>query len=246
MVEPIFSRDIVPAAVPASVRAWPDRVVDHGSIERLVLEYRHLCRRGARKFWRTGLERADLEQVAAIGLIKAAGRYDGRNATPFEAYAWAMVVGELMHHVRDYERPVRMPRSMRALERRCARAHEALLGTLGREPSDAELARELGILETTLRDLRRIRAAGVTIALDALEARVARVAPDVAAVDPIDRVLVFEAFRQLTILERRIIVGVYLLGLSQLELAEHLNVTPKSVSRARQRALRRMGRAWAS
>jgi len=37
----------------------------------LVAQYAYLCKRGARKFCRPGLDRAHLEQVAAIGLIKA-------------------------------------------------------------------------------------------------------------------------------------------------------------------------------
>ena len=53
---------------------------------------------------RRGLDRADLEQVAAIGLIKAVDRYDCAQAAPFEAYAWLLVLGELMHYVRDSER----------------------------------------------------------------------------------------------------------------------------------------------
>ncbi len=72
-------------------------------VESLVTAFRHLCRRGARKFWRVGLEHCDLEQVAAIGLIKAARRYDPRQGTPFEAYAWLFVVGELMIDVDDFK-----------------------------------------------------------------------------------------------------------------------------------------------
>ena len=44
--------------------------------DRLVAEYRYLCRRAARRFMRRGLESADLEQVGAIGLLKAIDRYE--------------------------------------------------------------------------------------------------------------------------------------------------------------------------
>ena len=53
--------------------------------ERTIHEYRYLCARGARKFMRDGIDRRDLEQVAAIGLIKAADRFDPSFGTPFEA-----------------------------------------------------------------------------------------------------------------------------------------------------------------
>ncbi|HEY0799067.1 MAG TPA: sigma factor, partial [Candidatus Baltobacteraceae bacterium] len=102
--------------------------------EQTITSYQYLCRRGARKFLRPGLERCDLEQVAAIGLIKAYDRYDVSLHTPFEAYAWLSIVSELMHHVRDAEGIVRLPRRLRGLERRYARAHEQLAMRLKRTP----------------------------------------------------------------------------------------------------------------
>ena len=72
--------------------------------ERMIVSYHYLCKRGARKFLRPDLERGDLEQVAAIGLIKACDRYDGSLPTPFEAYAWSIITGELMNHLRAHKR----------------------------------------------------------------------------------------------------------------------------------------------
>ncbi len=79
--------------------------------ERLVAKYWYLCRRAARRFRRCGLERGDLEQVGAIGLIKAADRYRSPNGPPFEAFASLLVRGELMHYVRDRgrARPATLP-----------------------------------------------------------------------------------------------------------------------------------------
>jgi RNA polymerase sigma factor (sigma-70 family) len=69
--------------------------------ERLVAKYWYLCRRAAQRFRRCGLERVDLEQVGAIGLIKAVDRYRSLHGAPFEAFASLLVRGELMHYVRD-------------------------------------------------------------------------------------------------------------------------------------------------
>lgn len=230
MVEPIFRKE-------------PSPSVSSAATDRLVAAYHYLCRRGARKFLRSGLERSDLEQVAAIGLIKASRRYNVATRTPFEAYAWLMIVGELMHHVRDFERPIRLPRALRTLELRYTRAHDALLGRLGREPNDDELAIELGVLVTAIRELRRTRETAQTASLDALDTRDA-FAP--TPVDVEDRLLVDAAFRTLSIDERRIIAGVYILGLTQLEVGRRLGISPKQVSRAHQGALARMKHAWCS
>lgn len=74
--------------------------------DRLLGAYRYLQVRAARKFYRSGLDRADSEQIAAIGLIKACDRYDPALKTPFEAFAWLFIVGELMHYVGDGQRIV--------------------------------------------------------------------------------------------------------------------------------------------
>ena len=211
--------------------------------DRLVDAYHYLCHRGARKFLRAGLERSDLEQVAAIGLIKASRRYDPTTSTPFEAYAWLVIVGELMHHVRDSERIVRVPRRLHDLERHFIRASEALSGRLGRDPTERELADEIGVVTHTVRELRRARESALVMTLDDTELRRLR------AVEPLaleDRLLFDAAFTALGEDERRIIVGIYILGLTQLELGRRLGISPKRVSRTHRAALQSMQRSWAS
>jgi len=212
------------------------------SADGLVAGYQYLCRRGARKFLRSGLERPDLEQVAAIGLIKASRSFRTTSGTPFEAYAWVMIVGELMHYVRDHEGPIRIPRWVRSLEPSFQRAHDACLGRLGREPTDVELAHEMGVLAQTVGEIRRAR--GVALRADIAEA--SRLPEDPrSALEVEDRLLVVDAFSRLNRLERRLLVGVYVLGLSRLELARRLGLPPRRVSRILREALDRMRRTWA-
>jgi RNA polymerase sigma-B factor len=239
VVNPVVLEGYAPSRFPHAI----PEVGGPKSADDLVARYHYLCRRGARKFWRAGLERCDLEQVAAIGLIKASRRYDPATMTPFEAYAWVTIVGELMHHVRDHERVVRIPRRLRALESRFQRAQDACSGRLGRDPSDAELAEEMGVLPSAIAELRGLRALATMLPLDDPAAHAT------ASDSPIgleDHLLVRTALARLSELERRVLVGVYLLGLSQLELARTLGISPRNVSRLRQSALLRMQRAWAS
>lgn len=212
--------------------------------DRLVAAHHYLCRRGARKFWRSGMERCDLEQVAALGLIKASRRFDRDGRTPFEAYAWMSIVGELMHYVRDYERVVRVPRRLRALEPHLNRAQERCAVQLGREPSDAELAREMGVLEATVAEARRARASAATLPLDDAGARA--LVCESGGIAPEDRMLVEAALARLGQTERWVIVGIYLLGLTQHEIAQGLGVSARRVSRIRHAALTRMQTAWVS
>ncbi|GAC1503132.1 MAG: hypothetical protein NVS1B14_08340 [Vulcanimicrobiaceae bacterium] len=207
--------------------------------DRLLDTYRYLCARGARKFLRPGLERCDLEQVAAIGLLKACDRYDPALETPFEAYAWLFVVGELMHHVRDYERLVRAPRKLRGMEKKWMHACERLTMTLGRAPRNAEVARELGTDEATLSELQRCAAAATSEPLENAVGRGGHVAQ--GEVDELlDRLCVESALEALNEMERDVIVGVYSQGTSQLELAARMGSSRRHISRLHRSALDKM------
>lgn len=199
----------------------------------LIDSHRYLCRRTALRFLRRGLELRDLEQVAAIGLIKASQRYDPRSAAPFEAYARVMILGELMHHVRDFEHAIRVPRSLRTLDRRCSAASESLAVRLGREPSEAEIAAELGVCTRSLRELERARNATLAGGCESLSNA------SVPATPAEDKILADRALDD-SPLERRIVLGVYALGLTQAEVARRLRLGTRQVHRMHRAALVRM------
>lgn len=214
-----------------------------GSRDGVIQSYRYLCTRGARKFLRRGLDRLDLEQVAAIGLIKACDRYDPASQTPFEAYAWLMIVGELMHHVRDSEHLVRVPRWLRRLEKRHGRAHERLVARLEREPTDVEIAREIDVPLSAVRELQRARNAMLTESADGPAGTSRDV--DAIGVAPADgpadnRLLVERALRALNPLERTIVLGVYALGMTQTEIGRHVGLRARQIYRLHRAALLRM------
>ncbi len=205
----------------------------------LIAQYRYLCKRGARKFHRAGLDRADLEQVAAIGLIKACDRYNADLQTPFEAFAWLFVVGELMHYVRDHERIVRPPRRLRDLDRRFQTAHDALVLELGREPSPEDLQRRLEIGRSELEEVYRYREQAVAQSIDVLRPN------DLAShsytiENREDRLMIDDALRCLTKMERIVILGLYHSGFTQVEIADRLGYSRRHVSRLHRTALKKM------
>jgi RNA polymerase sigma-B factor len=208
----------------------------------LIESNRYLCRRAALRFVRRGLELRDLEQVAAIGLIKASRRYDPSSPAPFEAYARVMILGELMHHVRDHEHAVRVPRWVRRLDRRYGAAEEALTARLEREPTRREIAHALGVSPRRLVEVARAR----NVVLGA--AREHHAGPDdlpephcSSGYAPAeDRILAERALQALQPLEREIVLGVYALGLTQSEVARRLSLGPRQVYRMHRGALARM------
>jgi RNA polymerase sigma-B factor len=220
------------------------------SVERrnaVVDAYHHLCSRGARKFKRAYNDRADLEQVAAIGLIKAAANYRPEMQTPFQAYAWIMVVGELMHYVRDHERLIRAPRTLLALEKRYAEAWEALTKTNHREPTTAELAVALGVgieAVTELRSLRRVEQVPL-LEPDSVDGpeRIEQLADTSPGIGLEERIALTLAVDNLAERERTIVLGTYGAGLTQAELGARLGLSQSHVSKLLARALHKLRKA---
>ena len=82
---------------------------------RLLIE-RHLplVRSIARRYAGGEEPLEDLVQVGAIGLIKAADRFDAGRGVAFAAFAAPFIRGEIRHHLRDRAAPVRVPRRLQA------------------------------------------------------------------------------------------------------------------------------------
>ncbi|MFD2360923.1 MULTISPECIES: sigma-70 family RNA polymerase sigma factor [unclassified Arthrobacter] len=110
----------------------------------LVLRYLDLAEALAARFEARGRERADLNQVAYLGLVKAARGFDQAKGESFPAYAAPTITGELKRYLRDRTWVVRPPRHIQDLRTRLFRAEPELTQSLGRSPSVEELAGELG------------------------------------------------------------------------------------------------------
>jgi len=89
----------------------------------LVVEHLPFAAKVAANFARrTGHPREDLEQLAAIGLIKASRRYDDKrinnSKSNFIAYARPFVNGEITHYLRDKGFLISVPGRWRELHAR--------------------------------------------------------------------------------------------------------------------------------
>jgi RNA polymerase sigma-B factor len=222
---------IDPSAVVARFVADPSR----RNRDAVIAAYAYLCRRGARKFRRSESDPADLEQVAAIGLIKATDRYRAERTTPFEAYAWMMIVGELMHYVRDHERPIRVPRRLRALERRYVAVWEMLAARDHAEPTAHDLACALGVSVAEIEEVQASRAPFLGEALPA--------GPAPMSIE--ERLTIVMAVEALSDRERTVVLGTYAAGLSQAEIALVIGLSQSQVSKILSRALGKLQRSVA-
>ena len=118
-----------------------------GSVEardELVRRNLRLVMSVAQRFIGRGLELDDLFQIGSLGLLKAVKRFNLAQPVRFSTYAVPVIIGEIKQVLRDTG-PVKVSRALRELSRRALNYSDQLTQTLGRDPSVAELAREMGM-----------------------------------------------------------------------------------------------------
>ncbi|MCG3730435.1 RNA polymerase sigma factor FliA [Vibrio cincinnatiensis] len=84
----------------------------------------------------------DLIQAGMIGLLEAQKNYDGSKGASFETYAGIRIRGAMLDDIR---RGDWVPRSVHKHNREISQAIAILEGELGRDPTDSEVARHMGM-----------------------------------------------------------------------------------------------------
>jgi RNA polymerase sigma-B factor len=217
----------------------------------LVQRFMPLARKLAQRY--RGVEDIeDLEQVAAIGLVKAIDRFDPERGVAFSSFAFPTIRGELMRHLRDHGWALRVPRDAQALAVRLDRVSTELVPELGRSPTVAELADRIGtttefVLEAlqvatarraeSLDEPRRDSEAEQPLEVAVVETGFAR-AEDA---DELDRLAEGLSERERVILDLR-----FREELTQSQIAEIVGVSQMQVSRLIRKALARLQAVAAS
>ena len=203
----------------------------------VIAAHMYLCKRGARKFRRPESDPADLEQVAAIGLLKATDAYVAERTTPFEAYAWIVMVGELMHYVRDFEHTIRIPRWLRSLDRRYVSTWESLAAQQHAEPTPRQIAQRLDVTLDVVEQLQALRRSQVAESRLHGSSRFDGMAAASRGISLEERLTLIAAVEELSERERVIVLGTFGAGLSQMEVAQRLGLSQSQVSKLLARAL---------
>jgi RNA polymerase sigma factor for flagellar operon FliA len=98
----------------------------------------------------SNVEQSDLVSYGIFGLIDAIDKFDPDMGNKFETYAMQRIKGAILDELRSIDW---VPRSIRAKARSVEKALAKLESALGRGPTDAELAEEMGLSETQLQQL---------------------------------------------------------------------------------------------
>jgi RNA polymerase primary sigma factor len=112
----------------------------------------------ARRYNRGRLPLIDLIQEGNIGLMKAVERFDHSRGYRFSTYASWWIRHAISRALADKGRAVRIPVHMLDTYNRVARATQALIARLGREPTPAELEKETGVPKDKLDKVRELYA----------------------------------------------------------------------------------------
>ena len=93
----------------------------------------------ARRFFGRGVDPDDLYQLGCLGFLKAVAGFDLSYGTQFSTYAVPKIAGEIRRFLRD-DGTIKVSRSLKERAALIRTARQRLTGTLGREPTLAELS----------------------------------------------------------------------------------------------------------
>jgi RNA polymerase sigma factor for flagellar operon FliA len=219
---------------------------DRAARDRLILHYLPLVRLVARRTLAglpRGVDVEDLVSDGTFGLVDAIDRFEPGRGLAFSTFAVGRIRGAMLDGLRALDW---VPRSVRAEVRALDAATEELTRTLGRPPSDAELARRLDV---SIEECRRRRAQGdraVVVPLedasDDAEDVASSMTQDAARAE--ERVLVAAAVDGLPEREALVVRLHDYLGVTLLEIAGMLGVSHSRAFQLHERALRLLRRAF--
>src|SRR5229473_2584188 len=135
---------------------------DEKAAERLVTANLRFVISYVKKYQGHGLDLSELVAIGNEGLLKAVKKFDPDQGVKFISYAVWWVRQAVLKALAEQTRSVRIPLNQNSHLIRMSRTETYLSQELGREPTDAEIAKALDDSEDNVRSARRMTAAART------------------------------------------------------------------------------------
>lgn len=198
-----------------------------------------------KKFNKKNENMDDLFQIGCVGLLKAIDNFDLSYGVKFSTYCVPMVLGEVRRYLRDNS-SIRVSRSVKDVAYKVLKLKDELTVKNGVEPSNQELAQLLDIEEKD-----------IVNAMEALRPPVSLFepiyndggdtiylfdqVPDKSSSEDLDiRLAVNKAISNLTSREQFILDQRFVIGKTQMEIAEEIGISQAQISRLEKNALQRV------
>ncbi len=190
----------------------------------------------------------DLFQIGCVGLLKAIDNFDLTHNVKFSTYAVPMIAGEVRRYLRD-NNSLRISRSLKDIAYKTLKLKEELTSKNNQEPTLKEIA-----------DILKISEFEVIDALDAMKSPVSIFEPiyndggdTIYLVDQIEdkadasgdwdiKIALEKAMNKLKERERYILDQRFVMGKTQMEIAEEIGISQAQVSRLEKSAIKNIKR----
>ena len=218
---------------------------DNKSRERLINGNLKLVLSILKRFNKKDENMDDLFQVGCIGLVKAIDNFDLSYGVKFSTYCVPMVLGEVRRYLRDNS-SIRISRSIKDIAYKVIKLKDELTVKNGVEPTNKEIA-----------ELLEIEESDIVNALDALRPPLSLFEPiyndggdtiylfdqvaDSSSNQDLDlRLAVDKAISNLSDREQFILDQRFVIGKTQMEIAEEIGISQAQISRLEKSAIQRV------